>query len=89
MLVSHVHRIQALPDGLQDLLNLVRRRHRPDALAHLLHHNTFALLILALCDITGDTMGADEIGAAIQSMGAEGEVADVHLNIAGHPTARS
>jgi len=60
----------------------LRAHHPPHGFAHPLQDDPLGLLILALGNVSGDAVGADEIPTPVQTTGTDGEVAHVHLDFA-------
>lgn len=81
--VSDTHRVEAGANRLEDLLNILGTDHAPHGLTHLLHDGALRFLKLALGDVTGDAVSADERIPAVQAVGGDREVPHVHLDVAG------
>ena len=81
--VSDTHRVEAGANRLEDLLNILGTDHAPHGLTHLLHGGALSSLKLALGDVTGDAVSADERIPAVQAVGGDREVPHVHLDVAG------
>ncbi|HJP29613.1 MAG TPA: hypothetical protein QGF95_03560 [Candidatus Latescibacteria bacterium] len=86
MIVADAHRVETGADRLENLLDVFSADHAPDGLAHLLHDAAFRLLELAIRDVAGHTVSADEGAPAVQAVGRDGEVAYIHLDVASDTT---
>ena len=77
------HGLQGIPYGPQYLLDVIRADHGPHSFPHLIQDVRPGFVVLALGDVAGHAVGADVVLAAVESAGADGKVADIHLHVAG------